>query len=407
MAQTPRNISVESYTYDLPENRIAKYPLEKRDESKLLVFKGKQIQEDRFYNLKQYLAPGHLLVFNNTRVIHARLGFRKETGAHIEIFCLEPVDPSDYQLIFQQTKQVKWRCLVGNLKKWKSGILKQTFTIDSQRLEVTAQLTARGKDSHIIEFNWDSDSISFGDILEQAGNIPIPPYLQREAEENDKERYQTVYSREKGSVAAPTAGLHFTDKTFGELSNKGIKTTEVTLHVGAGTFQPVKSDTIGEHPMHTELISVTRNSIQKLIDHIDRIIAVGTTSLRTLESLYWLGRKINHTRSDSSGIYKIDQWEPYEADQEPPVEEALKNLLDFMDRQDMKMINAHTRIIIVPGYRFKMVRGLVTNFHQPRSTLLLLVAAFAGKYWKDIYHYALSNNFRFLSYGDSSLLFRQ
>ncbi len=397
-----RNIHIDDYDYILPEEKIAKYPLSERDKSKLLIYKDKSISEKKFNTIKDILSKKDLVVFNTTKVIQARLIFHKKTGAEIEIFCLEPQAPSDYEQIFQTTESCQWKCTVGNLKKWKSDILEAEYTIENKTLRLTAEKIKSDNASQIIEFKWNNKSLSFADILEQTGKTPIPPYLKRESEESDKNRYQTVYSKQKGSVAAPTAGLHFTNNLIEKLHDKGIKTSELTLHVGAGTFKPVKSETIEAHEMHTEHFIVTKNLIFDLISGINQIVSVGTTSLRTLESLYWLGVKL-HIKKTNRNLH-ISQWEVYELPSDLSAEESLKEILQYMQINKTEYIEATTQIMIVPGYQFKLVNKLITNFHQPKSTLLLLIAAFIGNDWKKVYDYALKNNFRFLSYGDSSLL---
>ncbi len=401
----PRKIRIEDYNYNLPDDRIAKYPLVKRDCSKLLVYKGRKISDTVFSNLGDFLPEDTLMVFNNTKVIQARLHFRKATGAQIEIFCLEPHIPNDYQLNFQQTDKCSWVCLIGNLKKWKEGDLVKEIIIEGDRIELKARRIQSHGDSHIVEFEWDNKHITFSELLEAVGELPIPPYLNRDTEEQDKQTYQTVYSKIDGSVAAPTAGLHFTPEVFASLQNKGIKLAELTLHVGAGTFRPVKSELIEDHVMHSEFISVKIETIEQLLTHQGKIIAVGTTSVRTLESLYYLGvilkdKTISHLR--------VSQWMPYQDFIGLSVKESLNNILDYLHLNNLTTLVADTQIIIAPGYKFKIVDGIITNFHQPQSTLLLLVSALVGdSKWKEIYQHALDNNYRFLSYGDSSLLLKE
>lgn len=402
----PRNIHIGEYNYDLPDSRIAKYPLVKRDSSRLLVYGSGEITDAQFGSLPDYLPADSMMVFNNTKVIQARLHFRKATGAQIEIFCLEPYEPNDYLLSFQQAQKCSWICLVGNLKKWKEGELIKTFIIDSKEITVKARRLQQNNDAHIIEFEWNDQDITFADLLEAGGELPIPPYLNRETEEKDKETYQTVYSKIKGSVAAPTAGLHFTPEVFSALKKKGIETDEVTLHVGAGTFKPVKSETISDHEMHSEFISVKKETIQCLLNHKGKIVAVGTTSVRTLESLYYIGESLG--RNKETGEIVVNQWQPYEPDSNKISKEAaLANILNYLDKSNLNTLIADTQIIIAPGYEFKFIDGIVTNFHQPKSTLLLLVSAFVSdNNWQKIYKHALNNDYRFLSYGDSSLLLR-
>lgn len=401
----PRQIHIKDFTYDLPDNRIAKYPLDKRDSSQLLVYKNQEIIDSRFFSIIDFLPADSLMIFNNTKVIQARMYFQKSTGAQIEIFCLDPYLPHDYNLIFQTTEKCSWHCMIGNLKKWKEGELTKKVIIDGEVLLITATKKHTAGNTHIVEFSWDNNRFAFADILDVCGELPIPPYLNRDTEEKDKATYQTVYSKIKGSVAAPTAGLHFTEEVFSNLKVKGITTNEVTLHVGAGTFKPVKSELINDHEMHSEFISVRRETIENLLSHEGNIIAVGTTSVRTLESLYHLGASLE-TDPDPEEM-KVNQWQPYNpARKDITKEKALQNLLDYLDRHSLKVLLADTQIIIAPGYEFKIVTGIVTNFHQPQSTLLLLVSAFVRGDWKTIYNHALTHDYRFLSYGDSSLLLR-
>ena len=393
MKEDPRHIHISEYNYPLPDERIAKFPLTVRDQSKLLVYRHGEVTEDVFTSLPDYLPKGSLMVFNNTKVIQARLHFRKETGALIEVFCLEPIQPNDYVLNFQQTEHAAWLCMIGNLKKWKDGALKREMTVKGFTIT-----------SHWIDFSWNNPEVTFADILEVFGELPIPPYLNRDTEESDKETYQTVYSKIKGSVAAPTAGLHFTPRVLEALQEKGIDLEELTLHVGAGTFKPVKSEEIEGHEMHTEYISVNRATIKKLIDHDGCAVAVGTTSVRTLESLYHIGVTLAENPDATEEELHVRQWQPYEKyDQIPPVV-ALQKILGYLDRNGLEALHSSTQIIIAPGYQYKIVKAMVTNFHQPQSTLLLLVSAFVKGNWRTIYDYALSHDFRFLSYGDSSLL---
>ncbi len=402
MAEDPRNIRIKDYAYILPEEKIAKYPLKDRDSSKLLIYRQGSIREDIFHNLGNYLADNDILVYNQTRVIRARLIFRKATGAIIEIFCLEPEKPSDYERNFSARTSVEWRCLVGNRKKWKEGILKMELQYKGKKVKLFAEQIERMDKDSLLKFKWDNDKLSFSEILNMSGHVPVPPYLKREDEDIDKTRYQTIYSREDGSVAAPTAGLHFTNRVLSDIEKKGIKTAPVTLHVGAGTFVPVKSDTIGSHRMHVEHFRIDRDTIESIVGK--RVIAVGTTSLRTLESLYWIGHQISAGHILPGGKISVQQWYPYDKQSDITYEKYLETILDYMDRNMLQHLEARTGIIIVPGYRMRIVEGLITNYHLPGSTLLLLVAAFAGNNWKKIYKYSLENNFRFLSYGDSSLL---
>ena len=399
-----KHIKISEFNYPLPDERIAKFPLANRDESKLLVYRQGEVSEDRFTSLPNYLEPGEMMVFNNTKVIQARLHFRKETGALIEVFCLEPIAPNDYVLSFQQTKKCSWLCMVGNLKKWKEGTLKREVGVKGKTITLSATRGECRGTSHWIDFEWDDDSLTFADVLEAVGELPIPPYLNRETQESDKQTYQTVYSKIKGSVAAPTAGLHFTERVLKALDEKGIDREELTLHVGAGTFKPVKSEEIEGHEMHTEYISVNKGTIEKLITHGGKTIAVGTTSVRTLESLYYIGIRIHLNPEANQEELHVKQWMPYEPHPALTPVESLQNILDYLNRNNMEALHTSTQIIIAPGYEYKIVKKIVTNFHQPQSTLLLLVSAFVKGDWKKIYDYALSHDFRFLSYGDSSLL---
>ena len=399
-----KHIHIKDYNYELPDERIAKYPVAQRDHSKLLIYNKGEISEDMFYNISKYLPAGSLMVFNNTRVIHARIHFKKSTGALIEVFLLEPAIPSDYELMFQTRGACSWQCMVGNLKKWKEGQLSRKFNINGHEIVLSA---ARGKaqgTSHWIDFSWNDTEVTFTDILEAVGELPIPPYLNRESQESDNVTYQTVYSKVNGSVAAPTAGLHFTDNVLNAIDAHGIEREELTLHVGAGTFKPVKSEDISGHDMHTEYICVKRSTIENLIKHNASAIAVGTTSVRTLESLYYIGARLDKQPEAAESQLHITQWEPY--DTHPTIQpvDALQNIVDYLDRNGLNAIHCSTQIIIAPGYDYKIVKMLVTNFHQPQSTLLLLVSAFVHGDWKKIYDYALKHDFRFLSYGDSSLL---
>jgi len=402
MISDPKNIRIADYTYTLPEERIAKYPLEERDLSKLLFVNHNSFYDKSFRDLPSLLPHDSLLVFNNTKVIRARLIFEKETGARIEIFCLEPLAPFDFAMNLSSGSGVEWKCLVGNLKKWKNGEIFCRFSDRNKDHVLKASRAGSLGEAQKIRFTWDDVSLSFGEILNILGHIPIPPYLNREDEESDIISYQTIYSRIEGSVAAPTAGLHFTPALLNTIHKEGIETAEVTLHVSAGTFKPVKSEKISGHEMHTEHFIVDRETISKLLDR--KIVAVGTTSVRTLESLYWLGSAIASGKISEDDVLKVSQWQPYENTTDISVKESLGAILKFMDRKKENSVSVETGIIIVPGYRFRLVNGLVTNFHQPGSTLLLLVAAFIGDIWKDIYNHALGSGYRFLSYGDSMLL---
>lgn len=407
-----KQIQISDYNYALPDERIAKYPLPQRDHSKLLVYRKGEVAEDSFFNLPSYLPQGALMVFNNTRVIQARMHFRKTNasgeplGALIEIFLLEPAQPSDYEQMFQTRDYCSWLCLVGNLKKWKEGTLTRTIIVNQHETTVSATRLGEQGTSQLIQFHWDTPDVSFADVIDAMGELPIPPYLNRNTEESDKTTYQTVYSKIKGSVAAPTAGLHFTPEVLRALDAHGIDREELTLHVGAGTFRPVKCDLIADHEMHTEYIAVHRQTLEKLLAHDCWAIAVGTTSVRTLESLYYMGVKVFYNPDISEEQLHVSQWEPYEegSGQRVDVKASLQALLDWMDCRQLRVLHSSTQIIIAPGYDYKIVRMLVTNFHQPQSTLLLLVSAFVHGDWHKIYDYALAHDFRFLSYGDSSLL---
>lgn len=407
MKEDPKHIRISEFNYPLPDERIAKFPLPVRDQSKLLLYRHGEVTEDIFTSLPDYLPANSLMIFNNTKVIQARLHFHKETGALIEVFCLEPIQPNDYALNFQQTEHAAWLCMIGNLKKWKEGALKWEITVKGKPLTLTAERGACHGTSHWVDFRWNNPEITFADILEVFGELPIPPYLNRETQESDKETYQTVYSKIKGSVAAPTAGLHFTPRVLDALREKGVALEELTLHVGAGTFKPVKSEEIEGHEMHTEYISVNRSTLEKLVAHEGKAIAVGTTSVRTLESLYHIGITLLHNPNATEEDLHVKQWQPYETALEiaaTPAVDALQAIIAYLDRHHMETLHSSTQIIIAPGYEYRIVKAMVTNFHQPQSTLLLLVSAFLHGDWRKIYDYALAHDFRFLSYGDSSLL---
>ena len=406
MKEDPRHIRISEFNYPLPDERIAKFPLPVRDQSKLLLYRHGEVSEDRFTSLPNYLPADSLMIFNNTKVIQARLHFHKETGALIEVFCLEPILPNDYALNFQQTEHTAWLCMIGNLKKWKEGKLKREMVVKGKPLTLTAERGACHGTSHWVDFRWNNPEITFADILEVFGELPIPPYLNRNTQESDKETYQTIYSKIKGSVAAPTAGLHFTPHVLDALREKGVELEELTLHVGAGTFKPVKSEEIEGHEMHTEYISVNRSTLEKLIAHGGKAIAVGTTSVRTLESLYHIGVTLLNNPHATEEDLHVKQWQPYETAAETiviPAVNALQAIVTYLDRHHMETLHTSTQIIIAPGYEYKVVKTMVTNFHQPQSTLLLLVSAFLHGGWRKIYDYALTHDFRFLSYGDSSL----
>ena len=402
-------IYIADYNYPLPDERIAKYPLPERDHSKLLIYRDGQVSEDLFYHIGDHIAPDALLIYNNTRVIQARLEFHKPTGARIEVFCLEPLTPHDYQLSLSSTTGCTWKCMVGNVKKWHDEPIELkagNFILRAYKEQVLGNTFA-------VRFEWDEANVSFAEILDAAGELPIPPYLNRKTEESDLRTYQTVYSRIKGSVAAPTAGLHFTQNVLDDLHRRGIETDELTLHVGAGTFLPVKTADANEHTMHTEIIAVPRDTIAHIQAKLGHIVAIGTTSMRTLESLYFIGRQlVNHKFETINHKFEIDnlhigQFEPYEPtanSQELTANDALQAILDYLDATGQTTLHAETQIMIKPGYTFHIVDQLITNFHQPQSTLLLLVSAFVGGDWRTIYDYALSHDFRFLSYGDSSIL---
>lgn len=404
-----KDITIEDYNYPLSEDKIAKFPLQKRDDAKLLFFDGKEIKDRIFSDLPSLLGKDTLLLCNDTKVVHARLFFKKPTGSTIEIFCLEPIAPNDFQVAFSQTKETTWQCLIGNNKKWKGGLLSQTKKINGQNVTLTAQRQQAVKESWTVHFSWDKE-ISFAEIMQHFGVIPLPPYLNRESQEEDKTDYQTIYAHFNGSVAAPTAGLHFTKQTFDDLKAKNIKTDFITLHVGAGTFKPVTSETIGNHAMHTEKVAIKRQVIEDILAYIHKdIICVGTTSVRTAESLYWYGVKLIEcsTQENKSKVqypeFSIDQWFPYEKHHDIPASEALNAILLLLDKQKNDYLYGQTQLIIAPSYRYRIVKGMVTNFHQPKSTLLLLVSAMTGEKWKDIYTHALNNGYRFLSYGDACL----
>ena len=427
-----KEIQIKDYNYPLPDERIAKFPLSERDSSKLLVYKSGEVMEDTFRSLPQYLPKGALMVFNNTKVIRARLHFRKLStqqgvqGALIEVFLLEPASPIEYQENFIATSECSWYCLVGNSKKWKEGLLYGEFQISGTSYTITAERVAPHGTSYEVRFRWEG-GFAFSEVLEALGELPIPPYLNRKTEESDLRTYQTVYSKIKGSVAAPTAGLHFTERVLADLDAHGIEREELTLHVGAGTFKPVKSEEIGDHEMHTEHIAVRLQTIQKLISHDGKAIAVGTTSVRTLESLYYMGIKAQQLMQESKDTgdaeeLHVHQWMPYEEEFSTPSKSprgetnisflpregtgvgSLQALQDYMLKHHLDVLHSSTQIIIAPGYKFHIVQMMVTNFHQPQSTLLLLVSAFVNGNWRKIYDFALSHDFRFLSYGDSSLL---
>lgn len=415
-----KHIHISDYNYDLPDSRIAKFPVSPRDTSKLLVYRHGEISDDIFYNLPKYLPQKSLMVFNNTKVIQARMHFRKETGALIEVFLMEPAAPTDYELMFQTRGECSWLCMVGNLKKWKEGSLVRTFDVAGSTINFKATMrrdiidAKSGGTNYWVDFAWDNPQVSFAEILDAVGELPIPPYLNRETQDSDKTTYQTVYSKIKGSVAAPTAGLHFTDNVLAAIDAASVRREELTLHVGAGTFKPVKSEEIDGHTMHTEYVCVRRDTLQTLLDYDCCAIAVGTTSVRTLESLYYMGVKLEANPDAAEEDLHVCQWEPYEKADGTPVggnlidgitpQKAISNIIAWLDKNNLKTLHSSTQIIIAPGYEYKIVKVLVTNFHQPQSTLLLLVSAFLKGDWRNVYDYALSHDFRFLSYGDSSIL---
>ena len=403
-----RALRIADYDYPLPDERIAKHPLTQREQCKLLYYKcGEPLQERRFWEVPSLLPERATLIYNNTRVINARLRFHKETGSTIEIFCLEPVLPRDYEQIFQTTGHCVWQCLVGNSKRWKHGSLAQAVTIEGREVTLTATRGEQRGNAWEIAFDWDDRSSTFADVLDAVGEIPIPPYLNRGTEASDSTDYQTVYSHIDGSVAAPTAGLHFTDEVLHECDQRGILRREITLHVGAGTFQPVKSEHIGDHPMHYEFISVPRDVIQDIINAPGPIIAVGTTSVRTLESLYYIGQILEENPDADEEALTVTQWMPYSTPCQISTQKALQNIVDYLDRHHADTYMGSTQLMIAPGFEYRIVSGMITNFHQPQSTLLLLVAAFVGNdQWRAMYDYAMEHGFRFLSYGDAQLLLR-
>ena len=402
MPTDPRNISIADYDYPLPDERIAKFPLAERDQSKLLVYRGSEITESQFFHLPELLPEGAMLLFNNTKVIHARLFFRKPTGSLIEIFCLEPWQ-QPVATAFEQRTRCTWLCYIGNNKKWKEGPLEREFKIQNSEFKITASRRNAIGEAWLVDFQW-TGNISFAELIDNVGVIPLPPYLHREAEESDNTRYQTVYAHYEGSVAAPTAGLHFTDRLLDELRAKGFKTEYITLHVGAGTFKPVSTDTIGEHTMHVEQVQIHRSNLEHIIAHLGHpIIPVGTTTVRTLESVYWFGVQLENN-PDLQSMHVL-QWGPYKLESLGiSTLQAYHNVLQWMQRHDTDTLFGDTQLLIAPGYKYHVVCGLITNFHQPRSTLLLLVSALIGDDWRRCYRYALDHGFRFLSYGDSCLL---
>ena len=402
-----KDIQIKDFNYPLDDERIAKHPLAEREKCKLLFYRNGEIQDLHFYDVPRLLPEKATLVYNNTRVINARLRFRKPNGgATIEIFCLEPVAPRDYAQIFQTTGECSWLCFVGNSKRWKTGALAQCIDVNGTEVELAASRGEQRGNAFVINFSWNNSDVTFASLLEAIGEIPIPPYLNRSTEESDSEDYQTVYSHIKGSVAAPTAGLHFTDEVLAECDKRGITRRELTLHVGAGTFQPVKSENIGEHAMHTEFISVDRSLLEDLINAEGNVIAVGTTSVRTLDRLYYIGITLMNNPDASEEELRVKQWAPYEKEYCTPTRDALQAIITHLDNNNLDRYIGSTQIMIAPSFKFRIIRGMITNFHQPQSTLLLLVSAFVDGKWKEMYDHALDNGYRFLSYGDSSLLLR-
>lgn len=398
-------VDISEYSYTLPSERIAKFPLEHRDDSKLLLYHKGEIRQDRFSSICKYIDSEHLLVVNNSKVIQARIIFFKESGARIEVFCLEPVEPEEIQLSFQQKGRVTWRCLVGNRKKWKKTALSKEVVCEGREVKLTAQQGNTTPEGTLVYLSWNNPELTFSEVLECAGETPIPPYLRREPEPIDRTRYQTIYSAKEGSVAAPTAGLHFSDEVVNQLKNKGVDSVELTLHVGIGTFRPILSDSLAHHDMHAEHFMITIESLQKIRNNLPRLIAVGTTTLRTLESLYLLGVKVFQNNHITGEELHIRQWDGLLNETDISPAEALKCLEDYMLKGKIKTLQCSTRLMIIPGYRVRMTEALITNFHMPRSSLILLVAAYIGDDWGRVYQYGLENNFRFLSYGDSSILF--
>lgn len=397
-------LRIEDFNYELPDERIAKYPLSERDSSKLLIYKDGNVQETLFRNIPELIPEASLMIFNDTKVVPARLQFQRPTGAHIEIFCLEPVEPQEYATMFTVTGSCRWKCIVGNVKRWKNDTLNLYNPENDSRIadmNLTADLVERCGETSVVEFRWNND-MPFSKVLETGGSVPIPPYLNRETEDLDLDRYQTLYAKFRGSVAAPTAGLHFTEKVMNDIASNGVELDNVCLHVGAGTFLPVKSSLVTEHNMHREPFVVTLELLKKLLVPERKVTAVGTTSVRTLESLYYVGVKCIETGEPGD----VQQWEPYSREYPYTLDESLKAIVRYLEDNSLTELKVGTRIIIVPGFRFRVVDVLVTNFHQPQSTLLLLISAFVGGDWHKIYDYALENGFRFLSYGDSSILYR-
>lgn len=405
MLRHPKTLQIQDFSYELPDAKIAQHPLQNRDESKLLVFQAGNVEDKQFFNLPELLDSNALMVFNDTKVVQVRLQFERATGSKIEVFCLEPAQNMDIQIAMAQQGEATWKCMVGNAKKWKEDFLEASRSWQHAHVSVKATKVGVEGDQFLIHFQWIPAHFTFAEMLEHIGLIPLPPYMKRSAEDDDKMRYQTVYAKQAGAVAAPTAGLHFTDRVFQALDAKGIERRFLTLHVGAGTFRPVKATEMEGHEMHAEEIYIEKALITRLLDS-PQVVAVGTTSMRSLESLYWLGVRLlsNHPMGDD---LQIGQWDPYELPQEISVKNALQAVLDYLNQRQTSFIHAKTSLMIAPGYPFKLVDGLVTNFHQPESTLLLLISAFIGEDWRKIYNHALAHDYRFLSYGDSSLLWRK
>lgn len=402
-----KSIYISDYDYDLPDNKVAKFPLKNRDQSKLLYYRNGEIKSYIFDELPTLIPNGSMLVFNNTKVIHARLFFKKSTGSKIEILCLSPIQPKEYTINFAQTKSVTWKCMIGNARRWKNNPLNMQIAGRKGLVTFVATKIKSLNQEYEIEFSWDNVEYTFSEILEEAGNLPIPPYLGREAEKSDEQTYQTIYSKSEGSIAAPTAGLHFSENVLNEMRERDVTLSEVTLHVGAGTFKPVKANNINEHTMHAELISVSKETISKILKLEEKLIVIGTTSLRTIESLYYIGVKLLKNQEDNKHTrdFIVEQWEPYDDKNNGfTKQESLQAIYEYLEHNKLNEIVALTKIIIIPGYKMKFADAIITNFHQPKSTLLLLISALVGKSWKTIYNYALENDFRFLSYGDSSLL---
>lgn len=402
----PKDLSIDDFTYELPDEKIALYPAHPRDSSRLLIYKKDHISEDIYRNIGEHLPENSCLVFNDTRVIKSRILFQKSTGSVIEIFCLEPHETfTDYDMLFQQTGSSLWKCMIGKAGKWKEKQLSKKMTIDRHEVTLYAELIEKLPDAYVVKFSWTPANIAFGDVISEAGVTPLPPYIKRSANKEDETTYQTVYSAHEGSVAAPTAGLHFTDDMIDNFNQKGIGTLFTTLHVGAGTFKPVKSETMEGHIMHGEWMNISIDFLQQLLENIDKkIISVGTTATRTLESIFWMGNKVLNNRNIDISDLEISQWEVYDTQKIHSTKECIEALISWIKGLHQTHLLIETEIIIAPEYSFKIVQGLITNFHQPKSTLLLLVAALAGNDWKKIYDYALENNFRFLSYGDGCLI---